>query len=155
MGVERGDYAVPAIRCGQALLMTHWLSEVRRDALQNTAWLAAEDFQKTECDLNKLTDSEFSKPVTHLARLYAHRIEHLFHESKDLMQIMDFDCARAVRGLIGAAWKSVLKIRRSPEVLFQYDGPISPSERFALKAKYVLGIEGEMPFSESIHEGHH
>ncbi|MEZ6096408.1 MAG: squalene/phytoene synthase family protein [Pirellulaceae bacterium] len=153
MGVHSDDYLVPAIKSGQLLLMTHWLAEVRNDARHHRAFLAKDDFANAECTLETLASSSFSKPVAHLVRLYTSRLEQRIRDTQELIPHLDFDCSRAVRGAISAAWKMLVKLQRYPEELFSVDGPMSRTELFALKAKYVLGIDGELPFE--LHDEHH
>ncbi len=154
MGVSNPSYIVPAVKCGRALLIAQWLIDVRNHALKNDLWLAQEDFEATGCTIGNLRANEHSKPVTYLVRLYAHRLEQLFREASSLIPILDFDCSRVIRGLIGAAWKTVLKIQVSPELVFQENGPVSNRDQFAFKARYVLGLDEPLPFEIGSHETH-
>lgn len=157
MGVTGNGFDVAAIRFGQALLLTEWLMNCRpgeNTPSENfTCFLAQEDLEQTGCTMAALQARSYTKPVAYLVRLYAHRIEQLFIEGAALFEHLDFDCTRAVRGLAGAAWKAVVKLRQTPEVLFDSDGVITPSELFGIKARYLLGLDPELPFV--IPHGHH
>ena len=156
MGVTKAGYEIAAVRCGQAILMTEWLVQCRNEAKHGRCWLAKADFESSDCSLSNLTANSHSKPVDYLVRLYSHYLERQFQQVVTLLPHLEFDCARSVTAMIGDAWRTILKLQRSPELLFKPDGAVTESDHFNAKVRFFLGLKDELPFAVAEeHEAHH
>jgi phytoene/squalene synthetase len=155
MGVTKAGYEIAAVECGQALLMTEWLAQCRSDAKQGRCWLAKADLESAGCTLSDLTANLHSKPVDYLVRLYSHYLEKQFQHVVTLLPHLEFDCARSVTAMIGNAWRTILKLQRSPEMLFKPDGAVTGSDHFNAKVRFLLGLKDELPFAVAADHGAH
>jgi phytoene/squalene synthetase len=135
--------------------MTECLAKCRSDAMHGRHWLAKADLDSAGCTLSNLTANTHSKPVDYLVRLYSHYLEKQFQHVVTLLPHLEFDCARSVTAMIGNAWRTILKLQRSPELLFKPDGAVTGSDHFNAKVRFLLGLKDELPFAITADHGAH
>jgi 15-cis-phytoene synthase len=148
MGVKKAGFEVPALECGQALLITEWLLTARQQAAAGRLYLASEDLAETGCDREAMASSAYSKPIDYLVRTYTSRLEKVFHHSSALFDYLDYDAKRTVHAMVGAAWHAILKLQRDPQELFAPEGAVTKKDIFREKMRFLLGLEEVLPFDQ-------
>lgn len=154
LGFLRSDYEVPAIRCGQAVLLTHVIANCVHNLKVNRNLIPLQDFEQCEVDLPRLRLRKFHKNINYLVRLYCSRLEELFYEAGKLIHYLDFDGVRTVKSLLAYHWNMMIKMKIAPECILDPGGVFNPRERFNAKARHILGLDIKLPiFPETPH--HH
>lgn len=148
----------PALKLGQALLITAWLGSAMADAKAGRQRLATADFHACDLQPSDLADRPPLKPLTWFARLQGHRIEQLLREAAPLLGYLNYDGARVVKALMAASFRAANNVRIQPQLLLDpEDGILSESALRKMKRRYFLGLSVELPFETvpANGQGHH
>ena len=137
---------------GQALFQTQLLAHFAYDARQDQVFLPTEELETCKIDLEKVKAGEVDKSFRHLCRLQVSRIEPKFQSTGKILNNLELDGQRAFTSLLAWAWRLLMKIKSDPASILEIDGPLSKKEKFILKSKHYMGLEGGLPF---IHPEHH
>ncbi len=152
LGYLKPNYEVAAMKCGQSVFLTQVMANFVNNAKLNNVFVAQEDIDACELDLHRLKLRQGGKPLTYLIRLYCSRIEKTFYEAGKLVSYLDFDAKRSVTSLLALHWRMLLKMQREPESVLDPDAVLSRRELWELKAKHLLGIEGNLPIiTDDVH----
>jgi len=142
-GVKQGaDFHARAIEAGKAMMLTRLLANCVQDAKRGSLFLAEEDLGECEVDVHRLQLRQPGKSITWLARLYASRIEKMFAAGGELIHDLDFDAARSFKSLLTMHWKMLNQLRLDPELILRSDSPLNTSTLLRLRARHMLGLEG-------------
>lgn len=142
-GVKAGaDFHDRAIEAGKAMMLTRLLANCVEDAKRGRSFLAEEDFGECEVDVHRLQLRQPGMPITWLARLYASRIEKMFAAGGELIHDLDFDAARSFKSLMTMHWKMLNQLRLEPDLILRSDSPLNTSTLLRLRARHLLGLEG-------------
>jgi phytoene/squalene synthetase len=157
VGVRPGaDFHARAIEAGKAMMLTRLLANCVADANRGSLFLAEEDLGECEVDVHRLQLRQAGKSVTWLVRLYASRIEKIFNAGGELIHDLDFDAARSFKSLMTMHWKMLNQLRVDPELILRTDSPLSTSDLLRLRARHLLGLEGNASILPATnHNGHH
>ncbi|HMP79755.1 MAG TPA: squalene/phytoene synthase family protein [Pirellulaceae bacterium] len=154
LGAKPG-FEIPAIRFGQALLLSYWLIQLDSDLLARRYRLAQHDFAECQLPLNELTSDNQGQALGYFARLYGQRIEHLFQESQSLGDYLEFDALRSITALVDVVWETVVQIMLDPFRLMDHRPLVTRFPHFRKqKWKFYLGIEPAQPFISNHHAAH-
>ncbi len=145
LGFIKPDYEVPAIRCGQAIVLTHAIANCVSNLTCHRNLIPRSDFEECGVDLSRFRLRQYSKNVGYLVRLYCSRIEEVMNEARYLIDYMDFDGVRTIKSLLSYHWKMMVKMKMDPECILHPEGVLSPREKLGLKTRHLLGIEGNIP----------
>ncbi|MCH2180489.1 MAG: squalene/phytoene synthase family protein [Mariniblastus sp.] len=145
LGFVREDYEVPACRLGKAIFLTQILANALNDASRNKVFIAQQDILETEWEVDRFKLKQTSNSLTDLVKLYATRITRLFEEGGQLVNYLDFDGRRTIKSLIAFHWNLLQNMQRNPESLLKPGTILSNRDRFSLKTRHLLGMEGNVP----------
>ena len=154
LGFIKPGYEEPAIQAGKAVFLTNAVANVVQDVKLNKCFLARQDLEETEVDLARLKVRKTSPGLKHLVRLYGSRIEKLMYEGGKLASHLDFDARRSFVSLMALNWRMLTKMRKDPESVLDQDGVLSRREKFGLKTRHLMGMEGHIPVIPE-DDGHH
>jgi phytoene synthase len=146
LGAIKPNYETAAYDCGRAVMLTQLLANSVQDARQNRIFLAEEDITACEVEIQRLKMRKPTPTLRHLVRLYCWRIEKLLNSGSHLLAHLDFDGRRTVTSLLGWTWKMMNQMRVNPDSILQEAGVLTRQDMFKLKAKHILGLEGNLPF---------
>ena len=150
------DYHARAIEAGKAMMLTRLLANCVEDANRGRLFLAEEDLGECEVDMTRLQLRQSAKPATWLVRLYASRIEKMFISGGELIHDLEFDAARSFKSLLTMHWKILNQLRVEPDLILRADSLLSTSELLRLRARHLLGLEGNASILPAAnHNGHH
>ena len=138
-------YEIPAIKTGQAILLTQMLSRCAIDQKQNKNFFAQEDLDTCGVVLNRIKVKQTEKPFVQLVRLYCSRIEKLFHEGSHFANHLDFDGNRSIKSLLQLYWPMLMKMKVDPECIFSDDGVLNGREILMIKSRHLMGLKSELP----------
>ena len=155
LGIIKPDYEIPAIRCGQAILLTQFLADCVPNLKRNRNFLALQDFEDCQVDLDQLKLGKTDEGWTHFVRLYCSRIEKLFYAGGKLLNHLDFDGKRTVTSLLAIHWKMLMNMKQDPLCILSEEGVLSNREMFRLRSRHVMGLEGNIPIIPEDDHGHH
>ena len=154
LGFIKPKFEVPAIRCGQAILLTQLLSNSVLNFKHHQNLLATEDLEECEVEIHRIKMRQHSKPFSHLVRLYCSRIEKLFYEGGQLIHHLDFDGVRTVKSLLAYHWKLIVKMRIEPESVLAAESVLTSKEVLGLRTRHLLGMEGNVPILPELEHDH-
>ena len=155
LGVIKPDYEDDAMRCGKAIMLTMILANCVNDMKLNKVFIAEEDLDDCEVDVQLLKLRRPSKSLQYLARLYVTRIERMLIDSRRLVQHLDFDGKRSLKSLLALVWNLLVKMKVEPECILNEEGVLSGRELLWLKSRHLMGIETGLPIIEDAPEDHH
>lgn len=144
-GAIRAGYEVPAIRCGQAILLTQALAGCVDRLKANRNLLPHADFADCKVDLTRLQLRQPSPGLETLVRRHCRLIEGLFREGGELVSYLDFDGRRSLTSLLGYYWRMLVKMKLDPSVILQPEGVLTARERLAIKTRHLMGLESDLP----------
>lgn len=155
-GVKSGaDFHAHAIEAGKAMMLTRLLANCVEDANRGRLFLAEEDLGSCEVDVHRLQLRQPGKPIAWLVRLYAARIEKMFAAGGELIHDLDFNAARSFKSLLTMHWKMLNQLRIEPELILRDGSPLSTSTLLRLRARHLLGLEGNASIlPKATHDGH-
>jgi phytoene/squalene synthetase len=153
LGVTEPDYELAAIEFGKGLMLTELLGRCAVDARQNRIFLARQDLEECEIDIQRLKIRKTCPTLKHLVRLYCWRIEKCFEQGSHLLDHLDFDGRRTMTSLLAWAWKQKTKMQVDPDLVLSEEGVLNRGDKLRLKTRHLLGLEGNLPF-QSKHHGH-
>jgi len=136
------DFHARAIEAGKAMMMTRLLANCVEDANRGRLFVAEEDLSECEVDVHRLQLRQAGQSVSWLVRLYASRIEKMFNAGGELIHDLDFDAARSFKSLMTMHWKMLNQLRLEPDVILRNDSLLSTSDLLRLRARHLLGLEG-------------
>ena len=150
------DYEVPALKCGQAIMMTQLLASCVNDIKANKHFLPEEDLDRFSIEVHRLKMRQETPKLKNFVRFYCSRIEKLFYEGGALVHHLDFDGARSVTSLLSMHWKMLSNMRLDPNCILNPDGVLSKRDKLGLKSRHLLGLEGKIPIipESDDHHGH-
>lgn len=156
-GVKPGaDFHSRAIAAGKAMMLTQLLANCVNDASRGCLFLAEEDLQGCEVEVHRLQLRQPGKPIEWLVRLYASRIEKIFQAGGELVHDLEFDAARSFKSLLSMHWKLLNQLRVEPAGILKSDSPLSTSALLRLRARHLLGLEGNASILPAVnHNDHH
>lgn len=149
VGTIKPGYEPAAVECGKAILLTHLLSNCVNDAKVNKLFLAEDDLNECEIVVHRLKLRQGGTSLKNFVRLYCWRIEKSLTEGSKLIPYLDFDARRSVTSLLAFHWKKLMKMKLDPDSVLQEDGVLTSRERFKLRTRHLLGMEGNVPFIET------
>ncbi len=155
LGYVKPDYEIPALRCGQAILLTQLLASCVTNFKQNKNFFAVEDLEDCEVELHRVKMRQPSKTFTFLVRLYCSRIEKMFYEGGQLINYLDYDGIRTMKSLLAYHWKMLVKMRAEPELVLADESVLTNRELLGLRSKHLLGMEGNIPILPDQDHDHH
>ena len=155
VGYERKGYEQAAVAAGQALFLTHMLANFVREAKLNKIFIARQDIADTGLSISHIKVRKPCPGLKPLVELYGSRIEELMYRGGQLNQYLDFDARRCFKSLMAVHWAMLVNMRSNPEILLDPEGVISNRQMFGLKARHVMGLEGNIPVISEIGDGHH
>jgi phytoene/squalene synthetase len=117
-------------------------------------FVAKADLVETELSISRVKVRQNSPELRHLIRLYGSRVEKLMYEGGQLIKFLDFDARRTFTSLLAVHWAMLMKMRLNPEVVLNPDGILTRGELFRLRAKHLMGLEGNIPVIPEIHNHH-
>jgi phytoene synthase len=136
------DYYARAIEAGKAMMLTRLLASSVEDANRGRLFLAEEDLEGCEVDVHRLQLRQPGKPISWLVRLYVSRIEKMYVVGGELVHDLEFDAARSFKSLLTMHWKILNQLRLEPDVILRSDSPLSTSTLLKLRARHLMGLEG-------------
>lgn len=145
LGVTRPGHEAAAIQCGQAMHLTQMLAHLVSDLKEQKYYLAREDYADCGVDTARIKMRQASPELRHFVRQYTARIEQLFLEGGQLTAHLDFGGVRTVSSLLDFHWKMFSKIRTQPELILAPQEIMTRQEKFKLRTRHVLGLEGKAP----------
>ena len=145
LGVTRPGHEAAAIQCGQAIHLTQMLAHLVSDLKEQKFYLAREDYTDCRVDTARIKMRQGSPELRHFIRQYTARIEKLFLEGGQLTAHLDFGGVRTVSSLLDYHWKMFSKIRTQPQVILEPHGVMTRQDKFKLRTRHVLGLEGKAP----------
>ena len=145
------DYELTALRCGQAIMLTQILAESVTHLKHNKNFLALEDIEQFQVDLDRVQMRQFEPEFAQLVRLYCRRIEKLFREAGKLVNYLDYDGVRTIKSLLSVHWKLLQKMRSDPQSILADEPQLSFAERLSLRSRHLLGMEGNIPIFPDEH----
>ncbi len=155
-GVKPGsDFHSRAVEAGKAMMLTRLLANCVEDANRGRLFLAEEDLGSCEVDVHRMQLRQPGKPIAWLVRLYAARIEKMFAAGGELIHDLDFDAARSFKSLLTMHWKMLNQLRMEPELILQNGSPLSTSTLLRLRARHLMGIEGNASILPAASQGGH
>jgi phytoene synthase len=154
LGAIKPHYEADAIDCGKAVMLTQLLANLVPDAKNNRIFLAEEDLNACEIEIQRLKLRKSMPNLKHLVRLYCWRIEKLLDSGSHLLGHLDFDGRRSLTSLLGWTWTTMNQMRINPESILNESGVLSRRDIFMLKAKHLMGLEGRLPFDVSSNNHH-
>ncbi len=146
LGFIKPGYSVAATECGKAVFITQLLANIVPDAKHNRVFLAQNDLRECEVDIHRIKLRKPIPTLKHLVRLYTWRIEKMLSGGSPLLAYLDFDGRRSISSLLGWTWKTMNQMRIHPESVLNESGVLSRSDLLKLRAKHLLGLEGNLPF---------
>lgn len=154
LGVTRPGHEAAAIQCGQAIHLTQMLAHLVSDLKEQKNYLAREDYADCGVDTARIKMRQTSPELIHFVRQYTARIEKLFSEGGRLTAHLDFGGVRTVSSILDYHWKMFCKIRTQPQVILEPNGVMTRQDKFKLRTRHVLGLEGKAPVIAH-DDGHH
>jgi phytoene/squalene synthetase len=154
LGFIKPGYEGHAVAWGKAIMLTWLLANFVRDAKHGRVYLAEEDLESCEIEIHRVKLRKPMPTLKHLVRLYCWRIEKLLHTGGQLLGHLDFDGRRSVTSLMGWTWTAMNRMRVHPESILNENGVLTRQDMFKLKAKHVLGLEGNLPFDVAAEAQH-
>ena len=145
LGVTRPGHEASAIQCGQAIHLTQMLAHLVLDLKEQKNYLAREDYASCGVDTARIKMRQASPELRHFVRQYTARIEKLFLEGGQVTAHLDFGGVRTVSSILDYHWKMFSKIRTEPELILQSQGVMTRQDKFKLRTRHVLGLEGKAP----------
>lgn len=149
LGVVKSGYETAAIECGKGIMLTELLARCVTEARLNRLFLAREDLKDCDIDIQRLKLRKPMPTLKHLVRLYCWRIEKCFQEGGNILEYLDFDGRRSMTSLLGYTWKQMTKMQLQPDIVLSPEGILTRAELLKLKARHLLGLEGNLPFCSS------
>ena len=107
--------------------------------------MAREDYAECGVDTARIKMRQASPEFRHFIRQYTARIEKLFLEGGQLTGHLDFGGVRTVSSILDYHWKMFCKIRTQPLVILQPHGVMTRKDKFKLRTRHVMGLEGKAP----------
>jgi phytoene synthase len=144
LGMRPGG-EVPAIECGQAIQLTQMLAHLVSDLKEQKSYLAREDYAQCGVDTARIKMRQPSPEFRHFVRQYTARIEQLFLDGGQLTAHLDFGGARTVSSILDYHWKMFCKIRAEPELILVSPSVMTRHDKFKLRTRHLLGLEGKAP----------
>jgi phytoene synthase len=139
------DYEIPALKCGQAIMMTHLLANCVEDIKANKNFLPLEDLEKFDIEIHRLKMRQEIPKLKNFVRYYCSRIEKLFYEGGSLVHHLDYDGKRTVTSLLSVYWRMITNMRHDPDCILNPEGVLSKRDKLSLKSRHLLGMEGGIP----------
>ncbi len=155
LGTVKSGYEEIAYECGKGILLTGLLANLVNDARVNKVFLAQQDLQECEIDIQRIMVRKSCPTLKHLVRLYCWRIEKIFESGGQILSFLDFDSRRSMTSLLSLAWKTKLKMQMEPDSILNEEGVLNRRELFELRAKHLLGLEGDIPFAANDNHSEH
>lgn len=155
LGFASTDYESEAIKCGQAIHLTQMLANLLADLKEHKSFLAKEDYVKCELDLARLQMRRPGKQMRHFIRQYTSRIEKLFLQGGKLVGHLDFGGARSVSSILDCHWKMFAKMRAEPELILGPEKILTRKDKFKLRTRHMMGLEGTAPVIDRGESHHH
>ena len=155
LGFLERDYQPLAIKCGQAIHLTQILANLLPDLKEHKSFLAKEDYTKCEIDMARLQMRRPGKQFRHFVRQHTSRIERLFIEGGKLVGFLDYSGARTISSILDYHWKMFTKMRAEPELIYGMEKVLSRKDKFKLRTRHVMGLEGKSPVIDRGEEHHH
>lgn len=152
---EPESWRSTAINGGKAIYQTLLLSLLAHDARQNQLYFPKSDLEDCEVDIEKIKLGESDKNFRHFCRTQAAIIEPHLHEVGKLTFDMEFDGQRSFKSLLAWTWTTLMKIKTTPASVLEEGGPLTKQEKFKLKAKHWMGLEGGVTIIPTEDHGHH
>ena len=153
---QNANFQARAIEAGKAMMLTRLLANCVNDANRGRLFLAEEDLEGCEVEVHRLQLRQPGKPIAWLVRLYASRIEKMFIAGGELIHDLDFDAARSFKSLLTMHWKMLNQLRIEPDLILRSDSPLSTSMLLKLRARHLMGLEGNASIIPAQnHNGHH
>ena len=154
MGFVKKGYEEAATKAGQAVFLTQVIANIVRDVKLNKIFVAKTDIEETELSISRIKVRRSSPELKHLVRLYGSRIEKLMYEGGELVKYLDFDACRTFKSLLTIHWTMLMKMRLDPDVVLNPDGILTRGELFKLKARHLMGLEGNVPIFPEVDDHH-
>jgi len=145
LGVTRPGHEAAAIQCGQAIHLTQMLAHLVSDLKEQKYYLAREDYADCGVDTARIKMRQGSPELRHFVRQYTARIEKLFLDGGQLTAHLDFGGVRTVSSILDYHWKMFSKIRTQPHLILEPQGIMTRQDKFKLRTRHVLGLEGKAP----------
>ena len=142
VGAEKSDYEQAAISCGQAIYLTHLLSDIADEIQKLEYFMPTEDLKEFEVDLQKHNPAKPDKAMVRLMRFQVKRIEKLFEDGGHLINYLNLDGQRVMKTVISVYWNLLMKIKSEPETVLLEQAKLSRGENLRFKLKHLLGLEG-------------
>lgn len=142
---ERKRWQVRAIQGGQAILQAHLLSLFVRDLFQGKVFLPQSELDACQVDLDQVRAGEADKSFRHFCRVQVAHIESNIKNLGPWVHSFELDGQRVMTSLLAYVCQLLIRIKSDPSILFQPDGPFSKKEMFVLRAKHLMGLEGNVP----------
>ena len=142
VGAEKQGYEQAAISCGQAIVLTHLLSDIADEIQKLQHFMPTEDLQKFEVDLDKHNPAKPSKAMLRLMRFQVERIEKLFEEGGHVVNYLNLDGQRIMKTVISVYWNLLMKIKMEPEMVLLEQAKLTRGENLRFKLKHLMGFEG-------------
>lgn len=155
MGLIKPHYEVAAIECGKAMMLTQLLANLANDAKLNKIFVAQDDLQECEIEIQRLKLRQTSPTLKHLVRLYCWRIEKSLTEGSKLLRHLDYDARRSVTSLLAWHWRMVTQMKLEPDSVLHEQGCLRKGDLLKLRARHLLGIEGNVSFLDATLESNH
>lgn len=155
LGFVKEGYEDAAAKAGQAIFLTQILANIVRDVKLNKVFIAKADIEETELSMSRIKVRQDSPGLKNLVRLYGSRIEKLMYAGGELANYLDFDGRRTFVSILSMHWSMLMKMRLEPKSVLNPDGILSRSELFKLKARHLMGMEGNIPVIPEADEHHH
>lgn len=144
INAEIDEWHGRAFRGGQAILQTQLLSHFAHDLKQEQMFWPMSELAECDVDLEKLEAGEVDKSFRHFCRLQVSRIEPRLRQLGVMVPMMEFDGKRSLTSLLAIAWQTLMNIKSNPAIIFEQGSALSKRELFKLKAKHLLGLEGNL-----------
>lgn len=153
LGARGTDYFEPAIKCGQAIHMTHMLANLVPNLKQHQALYADADVRKTGLSLTRTMMRQSCPELKHFVRLQTSRIEKLFVAGGEVVPLLDFGGRRTLSSLLDYSWALFSKMRAHPDSILEPTGLLSQREKLGMRTRHLMGTEGKAPVIGTSH-GH-
>ena len=144
-----------AINGGKAIYQTLLLSLLAHDAKQNQLFFPQSDLDECGVDIEKVKAGESDKSLRHFCRTQVVKIEPHLHEVGKLTYQLEFDGQRSFKSLLAWTWKTLMMIKTSPASILEEGSALTKQEKFKLKAKHWMGLEGGVTIIPEDDHGHH
>ena len=140
-GIEKPDYEPLAMKCGQAIYLTHLLNDIVDEIQKLEYFMPAADIEKFSVDLARHNPSNPSEEILQLIKFQIERIEKLFHDGGNLVNYLSLDGKRVMTSVISVTWNLLMKMKRNPKKLLLNSFSLSQKEMFGFRLKHLMGLE--------------